>query len=316
LIGTQGLQGLIGTQGLQGLQGQTGVFSGTTTSTVNINNATISTSTNSGALTVTGGVGIGGVLNVASTSYIAGAQVLTTATVAPYAGGVSINVESFTGNGSTTTFVLSTVPASINYIQINIDGVGQIQSSYSLSSSTVVFSNAPANGSKIQVTEFASLGGGGGSGGSSIANFTNATASTSTTTGAVTVVGGVGIGGAITVGNTSTFYGDILPGTNNIYNLGSSSTQWKSLYVSTSTIYIGGTAISVSGGSLQVGGSPVTGSASTATASAGGAIWVNSATISSNYTINSGYNGFTVGPVTVTSGTSVTVAAGQRWVVI
>jgi len=143
----------------------------------------------------------------------------------------------------------------------------------------------------------------------------NATQSSSTTTGALTIVGGAGIGGSVFASGMTSF-GDILPGANNTYNLGSSSTQWKSLYVSTNTIYIGGTAISVSGGALQVAGSPVTGSASTATASANGAIWINNTTISSNYTISTGTNGFTVGPVTVTSGTSVTVTAGQRWVVI
>ena len=39
-------------------------------------------------------------------------------------------------------------------------------------------------------------------------------------------------------------------------------------------------------------------------------------TLSANYTIASGTNGFSVGPVTVQTGYSVTVVAGQRWVVI
>jgi hypothetical protein len=39
-------------------------------------------------------------------------------------------------------------------------------------------------------------------------------------------------------------------------------------------------------------------------------------TLSSNYTIDTGTNGFSVGPVTVQTGYSVTVVAGQRWVVI
>lgn len=38
--------------------------------------------------------------------------------------------------------------------------------------------------------------------------------------------------------------------------------------------------------------------------------------VNSNETINTGYNGLSVGPVTVQSGYSVTVASGQRWVVI
>jgi hypothetical protein len=49
---------------------------------------------------------------------------------------------------------------------------------------------------------------------------------------------------------------------------------------------------------------------------AGGAIVINNTTISANYTIASGTNGFSVGPMTVSSGYAVTVSSGQRWVVI
>jgi hypothetical protein len=42
----------------------------------------------------------------------------------------------------------------------------------------------------------------------------------------------------------------------------------------------------------------------------------NNITISSNYTLTAGKNGFSVGPVTVATGVSVTVPSGQRWVVI
>jgi hypothetical protein len=48
----------------------------------------------------------------------------------------------------------------------------------------------------------------------------------------------------------------------------------------------------------------------------GNGIVVNAATVSQNYTIASGYNGLSVGPVTVAPGKSVTVSSGQRWVVI
>jgi hypothetical protein len=42
---------------------------------------------------------------------------------------------------------------------------------------------------------------------------------------------------------------------------------------------------------------------------------VNSTTVSASYTIQSGYNAYSVGPVTVASGQSVTVSSGQRWLV-
>ena len=43
---------------------------------------------------------------------------------------------------------------------------------------------------------------------------------------------------------------------------------------------------------------------------------INSATVSTSYTIATGNNGLSVGPVTVASGQSVTVSSGQRWVVL
>lgn len=58
------------------------------------------------------------------------------------------------------------------------------------------------------------------------------------------------------------------------------------------------------------------GNVSGATLIANNGVIINSTTISANVTIAAGQNGFSVGPVTVASGYSVTVADGQRWVVI
>ena len=44
-------------------------------------------------------------------------------------------------------------------------------------------------------------------------------------------------------------------------------------------------------------------------------IMVNGTTVNSSYTIDTGTNGFSIGPITVASGVSVTVASGQRWVI-
>ena len=51
-------------------------------------------------------------------------------------------------------------------------------------------------------------------------------------------------------------------------------------------------------------------------ASAGGAIYENKDDITADYTITSGSNGFSVGPMTIASGVSVTIPSGQRWVVL
>lgn len=49
---------------------------------------------------------------------------------------------------------------------------------------------------------------------------------------------------------------------------------------------------------------------------AGGAILVNNSTASVSYTIASGENGLSVGPITVDSGVTITVSSGQRWLVL
>ena len=51
-------------------------------------------------------------------------------------------------------------------------------------------------------------------------------------------------------------------------------------------------------------------------AKASGALIVNTTTVSENYTVPSGSNAFSVGPITVSSGYAVTVSSGQRWVVL
>lgn len=51
-------------------------------------------------------------------------------------------------------------------------------------------------------------------------------------------------------------------------------------------------------------------------ASAGGSIYENTDTIAADYTLGSGKNGMSVGPMTINSGVTVTVPSGQRWVVL
>jgi hypothetical protein len=51
-------------------------------------------------------------------------------------------------------------------------------------------------------------------------------------------------------------------------------------------------------------------------AAAGGVIYENSLVVNENYTLTTAKNGFSVGPITISSGYSVTVPSGQRWVVL
>ena len=64
------------------------------------------------------------------------------------------------------------------------------------------------------------------------------------------------------------------------------------------------------------GSSAPTWTASSSPAKASGAIIVNTTTVSENYTIPTGSNGHSVGPIEIASGYSVTVSAGQRWLIV
>ena len=79
-------------------------------------------------------------------------------------------------------------------------------------------------------------------------------------TGAQGDIGATGAQGDIgATGATPTFSAvaeHILPATDLTYDLGSTSSQWRSLYVGTSTVYLGGTALSVANGAVTLDGSP------------------------------------------------------------
>jgi hypothetical protein len=85
--------------------------------------------------------------------------------------------------------------------------------------------------------------------------------------------------------------------------------------LATNTTYTLPTADGSPGQNLTTNGS---GSLSWATAgaAASGAIWINNTTVSTNYTIATGTNGFSVGPITIASGFAITVSSGQRWVIL
>ena len=51
-------------------------------------------------------------------------------------------------------------------------------------------------------------------------------------------------------------------------------------------------------------------------AQANGCIYENNLTITANYTLTTNKNGFSVGPITISGGVTVTIPSGQRWVVL
>ena len=149
------------------------------TSNVNIatsgGNVTISTAGNANIMTVTGtGANIAGTLSVSGTTNLGNVgNVTITGGTNGYllstngSGGLSwvasatssnIVLDTFTGNGVQTVFTLTNAPTSEDYTIINIDGVSQLHSAYTVANANVTLSSAPANGAAIEVMTF-NLGG-------------------------------------------------------------------------------------------------------------------------------------------------------------
>lgn len=64
---------------------------------------------------------------------------------------LSVYIDTFTGDGVTTSFTLSLTPSSADFISINIDGVSQLKSAYTLSTNIVTFTGTPEDGAVIEV---------------------------------------------------------------------------------------------------------------------------------------------------------------------
>ena len=77
-----------------------------------------------------------------------------------------------------------------------------------------------------------------------------------------TLQGNSGISGTIT--------GNLIPDTNEAYDLGSADKKFRDLYLSDSTIYMGGQPLSIDNGQLTLNGNPVTGNPDTMNSTATG----------------------------------------------
>lgn len=62
------------------------------------------------------------------------------------------SVDTFNGDGTTVTFTLSVTPQTISQTFVNYNGALQLRGAYTLSGQDITFSEAPANGSVIEVT--------------------------------------------------------------------------------------------------------------------------------------------------------------------
>jgi hypothetical protein len=112
--------------------------------------------TNPIVLNSAGRVGDGGEIWITSAQY---KFVLTTSTdvlIATYdnvsgIGAPSYQIQNFTGTGSQTVFTLSAASFGEDYTFVYINGVYQNKNTYAVSGTSLTFSEAPPNTSKIEV---------------------------------------------------------------------------------------------------------------------------------------------------------------------
>lgn len=145
------------------------------------------------SITVEGNASLGAVGNVHITGGSNGQYLMTdgSGTLSwGTIGGGNMVINTFTGDGATDVFELTTTPTSETYTIINIDGVMQLHDAYSLAGDTVTTSSPPVTGAVIEVITFnLAAGGSGGGGGTSLTvsesdisggNVTNSVSSVST----------------------------------------------------------------------------------------------------------------------------------------
>jgi hypothetical protein len=121
------------------------------------------------------------------------------------------------------------------------------------------------------------------------------------------------------IGNGNTTYYAIIGGSEWEVGLGTvaAGTLARTTLIASST----GSAVSFSAGTKNVfctypADQSIYYNATNKVAVTGGAIWENTNTIASNYTITSNTNAISAGSITINSGITVTVPSGSKWVVL
>jgi len=123
---------------------------------------------------------------------------------------------------------------------------------------------------------------------------------------------GIGSNGYVLTSNGTTASWAATAGGTSLSNDTSTASFEYPLFAAATT----GTASTVYTSNAKLLYKPSTGEFQAAEIAANNGIFVNATTIASSYTIATGYNAHSVGPVTVASGQAVTISSGQRWLVM
>lgn len=203
------------------------------------------------------------------------------------AGSTVINNQTITPDGSTSSYTLDQSSTSAGVL-VTFNGVTQTpDTTYSVIGNTITFTEPPLGSDIIQirflagtiVVDYITN-----SSGNAIVRADGSGNITLQSTGYVNVTGDISATGNITadyvLGNGSQLtglntygnsnvalyldgsVGNIIPAANVTYSLGNSTSQWKDLWISNSTIYINSVPMTVVGNTLQIDGQPVLSSGS------------------------------------------------------
>lgn len=245
-----------------------------------------------------------------------------------------------TGVGTLTTGVWNASTITVAYGGTNITSYTAGDLIYASGTTTLSKLGIGSNGQVLTVVGGVPAWAASTGGVTSFETSLNGLTPSTTTTGAVTLAGTLGVASGGTGATTLTGY---VKGTGTSA-LTASSTIPTSDLTGTLAVANGGTGqTSYTDGQLLIGNSTgntltkatltagsnititngagsitiaSTGGGSTANPEASNGIFVNSTTVSSNYTVATGFNGLTAGPITINNGVSVTVANGSRWAVV
>ena len=224
----------------------------TTDQAISITNSTNASNTFSGALIVTGGVGIGG--NVYATNMFSnGSQVITAASLGNYGvssitGGAGISVNTATGavtisNTGVTTATGSTYigvsgsNGNVTFTNLGVTTVNNSTGSITISAGTdTAVSSSAGNITLWDTSTLQSVSSRGATTNQAL-SITNATDSSNASSGALQVAGGVGIGSTLFVGGDAHIVGNLyVDGTNTIVNSTSIQTGDKTITLSSATV--------------------------------------------------------------------------------
>jgi hypothetical protein len=143
---------------------------------------------------------------------------------------------------------------------------------------------------------------------------------TTTGTGTVTLLGAfTGFQSFSAIGNGNSTYYTIADQNGSNWEVGIGTYTSSGTTLSRTTVLSSsnsGSLVSFSAGTKDVFVTYPAEYSANATGGGVGSILLNASTVTANATVGSGQNGFSVGPLTVNSGVTITIASGQRHVII